>query len=166
MTPLVLYLLCGVAIAGGIGMLLTKHPIRSAMSLLLTMTSLAGVYALLHAHLVAVLQVLIYCGAIVVLIVYILMLLDVRSDDAERFRHRDMVASLAVAAAGLLGAGFTFLGLRAEAALAIDEGFGTTNGIARLLLGQYVLAFEVAGALLLAGIVGVVYLTTREGRER
>ena len=73
-----------VAIAGGLILLFAKHPIKGAMGLLVSMLALAGLFAILQAHSIAVFQVIIYAGAIMVLIIYFLMLLDIKSEDYLR----------------------------------------------------------------------------------
>lgn len=80
-----LYPLLLAAVAGGLGLVVLKNPVHGAVSLLFTMLALALSYAMLNAHLLAALQIIIYAGAIIVLVVYIIMLLDVRTDDAARW---------------------------------------------------------------------------------
>jgi len=81
-----LYAFLASALAGAVLMLVLRHPMRVALALVGTMLSLAGVYAMLGAHAVAVFQVLIYVGAVMVFMVYVIMLLDVRDDSlASRF---------------------------------------------------------------------------------
>ena len=75
---LLLYLFAGTALAAAAAMLVLRHPMRVALALVVTMLSLAGVYALLGVHVIAVFQVLIYVGAVMVFMVYVIMLLDVR----------------------------------------------------------------------------------------
>lgn len=78
-----LYFFAFVALASGLNMVIQRNPVHGALSLLATMLSLAGMYALMQAHLIAALQIIIYAGAIIILIVYIIMLLDVQSEDAK-----------------------------------------------------------------------------------
>lgn len=86
MDTLLLYLFMGSALAGAISMLVLRHPMRVALALVVTMLSLAGVYAMLGAHAIAVFQVLIYVGAVMVFMVYVIMLLDMRDpSSASRF---------------------------------------------------------------------------------
>ena len=93
LSTIMMYLLCLSAVLGGIGLVVAKHPIRGAVSLLMTMMSLAGIYALLSAHLIAVLQIIIYAGAIIILVVYVIMLLDPPgSDSAGGFRKSGLIA--------------------------------------------------------------------------
>jgi len=82
---ILMYIVFGVvAIAGGLVLLFAKHPIRGAMGLLATMVALAGMYAILQAHSIAIFQLIIYAGAIMVLIIYFIMLLDIKSEDYLR----------------------------------------------------------------------------------
>jgi NADH-quinone oxidoreductase subunit J len=92
LATIMMYLLCLSAVLGGIGLVVAKHPIHGAVSLLMSMISLAGIYALLGAHLIAALQIIIYAGAIIILVVYVIMLLDpVGSDSAGSFRKSGII---------------------------------------------------------------------------
>ena len=75
---LLLYFFAGGALLGGVLMLVARHPMRVALALIGSMLSLAGIYAVLGVHVIAVFQVLIYVGAVMVFMVYVIMLLDVR----------------------------------------------------------------------------------------
>ena len=82
---LLLYLFAGSALVGALLMLALRHPMRVALALVATMLSLAGVYALLGVHVIAIFQVLIYVGAVMVFMVYVIMLLEVREPGAARY---------------------------------------------------------------------------------
>jgi NADH-quinone oxidoreductase subunit J len=98
-----LYVFCLLACAGGLAMVMLRDAVHSSLALLFVMLNLAATYALMQAHLVAALQVIIYGGAIIILIVYIIMLLDVRSEDAQRhWRTSWMIALPTVLLFGLL----------------------------------------------------------------
>lgn len=84
MDTLLLYVFMASALAGAISMLVLRHPMRVALALVVTMLSLAGVYAMLGAHAIAVFQVLIYVGAVMVFMVYVIMLLDLRDPSSAR----------------------------------------------------------------------------------
>lgn len=171
-----MYLFLAAAVAGGVGMLALRHPIHAAVSLLCTMLCLAAAYAMLGAHLMAAFQVIIYAGAIMVLVVYIIMLLDLGSDDARAFRSVRWFVGIPAAtvlvsvlarlawhrAAGTEPRPGLLSSIGAPVPAALPEGFGTVASIGRELLGRYVVPFEVTSVLLLAGIVGAVYLTGRD----
>jgi len=88
------YVFVLLALGGGVAMVLQRNAVHGALSLLFSMLNLAAVYALLQAHLIAALQIIIYAGAIVILIVYIIMLLDVGSEDAQRAFRKPALYSL------------------------------------------------------------------------
>ena len=96
MATAMLYLLLVLAVVGGLAMVVQRNPIHAALSLLGSMLCLAAVYALLQAHLLAALQVIIYAGAIVILIVYIIMLLQIGTDDVAVAFRRPWLWSLPV----------------------------------------------------------------------
>ncbi|GEM_PF-71539 len=203
-TTAMLYLMCALAVLGGLGTVVLKHPVHAALSLLGTMLALGGAYALFQAHLLAALQIIIYAGAIIILVVYVIMLLDLRADGGFWIRLGGIVAVPALGLFVLLCLKL-FMSVPATAAPALagddrspcaagevcetscvdlkdndadgltdcsdpdcqshDTCFGTTKAVGAQLLGPYVLPFEVASILLLAGIVGAVLLTGRKPRD-
>ncbi len=200
-----LYVFSGMAVAGGLGLVLCKHPIHGAISLLFSMLSLAGIYALLDAHLIAALQVIIYAGAIMILVVYIIMLLDLGSADAQTVYRKAGLMGLPLLALLLLLLGQGMISVAGDAAApplaqgpvvcppgvacetdcgdGVDQDgdnmtdcadtdcagvaicFGTVEAVGANLLGPFVLPFEIASVLLLAGIVGAILLTGRKPGE-
>jgi len=143
------------ALAGGIAMLTMRHPMRVALALVGTMLSLAGIYAMLGVHVVAVFQVLIYVGAVMVFMIYAIMLLDVRdSSFTERFSG---LLWPGVAAAALLAAAFVS-GLRQEApgVAVADSGVFGVQRFSEDFLNDYWLYFELTSILLLAAVVAAI----------
>ena len=116
LATIMMYVFCVFAVAGGVGLVIAKHPIHGAISLLLSMLCLAGVYALLGAHLIAALQIIIYAGAIIILVVYVIMLLDVVGSDSVGFYRKTGLVALPLLAvlALLLAQGVTGIGGSAE----------------------------------------------------
>lgn len=138
-----------------------KSPISSAMALVATFFFLAGIYVLLWAHTVAVLQVLVYAGAIMVLFLFVIMLLNL--GEATATGPRVTVARVAggAAAAGLLGVLVTALwripsGSSFTGSQAVSQGFGTLAVIGQTIFTQWLLPFEAVSLLLLVGMVGAV----------
>jgi NADH-quinone oxidoreductase subunit J len=140
-----------------------RNPVHAAMSLVACFFFLAGVYLLLSAHLIAILQVMVYAGAVMVLFVFVIMLLNLRDEELGkgRFTLWKGIGALAVAgAAGLI----VFRALRDVYAgpvrdLAIEQlptGFGTVKSVGRALYLFSVLPFEVTSLLLTVAIVGAV----------
>jgi NADH-quinone oxidoreductase subunit J len=138
------------AVAGAVGMLLLRHPMRVALALIGTMLSLAAIYAQLGLHVIAVFQVLVYVGAVMVFMVYAIMLLDTRDRSfTERFSP---LAAAGVAGLVLLG-GVLLAGAFGSAPLTAttppDEGLFTIGVFARIFMDQYWLYFALTAVLLL-----------------
>ncbi len=158
----VFYVLAALAVASAIGMVLNlRNTVAGAMCLVVTMISLAGIYVVLEAHLVAVLQIMVYAGAILVLFLFVVMLLNLRSDSFSPARSKvARIAGVIVGAGALAG----FLGLLPGSLPAVADvppSFGTYREVGLSLYRTYVVAFEVASLLLLAAIVGAVVLAKR-----
>jgi NADH-quinone oxidoreductase subunit J len=156
------YVFAALAVGGALGMVLNvRNTVSGAMSLVLTMVSLGGVYVLLEAYLVGVLQILVYAGAIVVLFLFVVMLLNLRSE-AFGPERQGLVKVVGVAAVAVLLAEFVWLlpGTFGPAA-ALPEGFGGYRALGLALFTDWLLAFEVTALLLLAAMVGAVVLAKR-----
>ena len=156
------YLFAALAVAGALGMVLNvRNTVAGAMSLVLTMVALGGVYVILEAYLVGVLQILVYAGAIVVLFLFVVMLLNLRGEEfgPERLGFTKV---LGVAVVGVLLAEFLWLlpGTFGPAA-AVPEGFGGYRALGLSLFTDWLLALEVTSLLLLAAMVGAVVLAKR-----
>jgi NADH-quinone oxidoreductase subunit J len=157
------YLFAALAVAGALGMVLNvRNTVAGAMSLVLTMVSLGGVYVLLEAYLVGVLQILVYAGAIVVLFLFVVMLLNLRGEEFGRERAT-FAKILGVAVVGVLLVEFLWLlpGSFGPAAV-LPEGFGGYRAVGLSLFTDWLLAFEVTSLLLLAAMVGAVVLAKRK----
>jgi NADH-quinone oxidoreductase subunit J len=134
-----------------------KNPMSSAMCLILTFFAVAGLFVLLSAHLLAALQILVYAGAIMVLILFVIMLLDLKDENIVKERWTPAKVLAIAAAAGLV---LIFRGIpRTQATFPeLPSGFGSIERIAGLLYSRYALPLEIAGLLLLIAIVGVVII--------
>lgn len=140
-----------------------RNPVYSALGLVTTLFLLAVLFVGLDAHLVAVLQIIVYAGAIVVLFLFVIMLLNLQVE--QRAASGAAIAGVA-AAGGLLLGGFVLDALRRAPALtlpAVDPGFGGTAPLARRLFTHYLLPFELTSVLLLVAIVGAVVIGKRRG---
>ncbi len=160
---LLLYFFAAAALAGGVLMLVARHPMRVALALISSMVSLAGIYAILGVHVIAVFQVLIYVGAVMVFMVYVIMLLDVRDPSFLERYGRALVPSVAVA--GVLATALGAAVSRGRIATAADimhvqpEGAPSAFGVQPFsveFLNQYWLHFELTSVLLLAAVVAAI----------
>jgi NADH-quinone oxidoreductase subunit J len=145
-----------IAVAGSVGVILARNPVHGAMSLVGSFFALAGLFLMLEAQLVAALQILVYAGAIMVLFLFVIMLLNLGPKDlgAARFGLGKGVGIAAAAAT----AGFLMkVVAHVEApSAATSADFGTVAGVGRLLYTSYTLPFEVVSLLLLTAIVAAV----------
>lgn len=159
---LVLFLLLSLLTVGGALLVVArKSPVDSAMFLLLTMLSLAGHYMMLDAPFLAAVQVVVYAGAVVVLFLFVVMLLNLRRETLMartmppgRWRYALAGALLMVALSGLFRAGAGWLKIRGGAE-------GTVDAVGLELFQRWVYPFELVAVLLLAAIVGAVALTRK-----
>ena len=155
------FILAGAALVSGVLVVFQTHPLRSALWLIVNFFAVAGIYLLAHAEFIAAIQVLVYAGAIMVLFLFVIMLLNLREPEAATPQPRHglkmLGISLAVGTGMLLVYAFSKVTLPA-AKVAAPTGLGNTETIARLLFTDYLLPFEVTSVLLLVAIVGAVIL--------
>jgi len=162
----VLFIVFGlICVAGAVNLLVQRHPINSALSLVVVMASLALIYLLLGAEFVAAIQVIVYAGAIMVLFVFVIMLLNAGAE--QRTRGSRIALFVGVPGVAVLGGAVAWLLIHSSGQLgsvAISPSdFGETHSIARLLFRDFLLPFEVTSVLILIAIMGAVVLGKREG---
>ena len=145
----------------------STNPVTSAMFLVLTIASLAGLFVLLHAFFLAAVQILVYAGAVMVLFLFVIMLLDLPAEERRKVKTAGIVLGLIsvgsiliIALQSLLpsGAG-TASPVSNEATPTLE---GSTIPLGRLLFTRYLLPFEIVSVLLLVAMVGVILLSKRE----
>jgi NADH-quinone oxidoreductase subunit J len=153
----------GFCLAGAINLLLQSHPINSALSLIVVMTSLAVLYLLLGAEFLAAAQVIVYAGAIMVLFTFVVMLLNAgREERTMGSRTARAVGFPAVVA--ILGVLATVI-LRAQGlgVAALRDGITSTEELSKVLFTELLLPFEVTSVLILIAILGAVALARGDG---
>lgn len=153
------------AILSGLMVITRQSPIASALSLVVCFFCLAADYVLLDAHFVAVIQLLVYAGAIMVLFIFVIMLLNLRSDEEGVILQLGRRALMGASAAGLLGvgmlAGLAQLHRPMEGEVPAD--YGTIFHVGTAMFGStYLLPFELVSALLTVAMVGAVVLAKKE----
>ncbi|MBI4083615.1 MAG: NADH-quinone oxidoreductase subunit J [Candidatus Lambdaproteobacteria bacterium] len=163
------YLFAAAAVLGALGVLLLRNPVYCALSLVATMSALGGVFILLNQEFVAAIQILIYAGAIMVLFLFVIMLLNLRSD--EQFIARwnpGKVVGIAMALVilaqlvGVFTSASATLGPAGEYPAERIAKEGAVEIVGGLLVTQYVLPFEVASILLMVAIIGAVVIAKRQ----
>ncbi|HXX27663.1 MAG TPA: NADH-quinone oxidoreductase subunit J [Terriglobales bacterium] len=166
MLHLLLFLVFGCACgAGAINLLVQRHPINSALSLVVVMGSLAGEYLLLGAEFVAAIQVIVYAGAIMVLFVFVIMLLNA----GEEERTSGSRVALVLGVPGMLIGAVLVAWLLVERSSTVTVAAGALPGdpqtIGWLLFHDYLLPFEVTSILVLIAIMGAVALASPPGMD-
>ncbi len=145
-----------IALAGAIGTIAAGRPLRAAMSLLVTIIALAGLYLTLHAQMLAAIQLLVYAGAIVVLFVFVIMLLG-PSASTESSPSTLVVRMLSLVGMTMFTStvAFSFVGVASEW-VALPEAFGTVEGVGMELYTKVLVPFEIVSFTLTTAVVGAV----------
>jgi NADH-quinone oxidoreductase subunit J len=156
-----LTLLCGFLVVANP---FTRNPVTSAMFLVTTIVCMAGLFVLLHAFFLAAVQILVYAGAVIVLFLFVIMLLDLQEEEHRKIRKAGLIAGVvAVGAIFFIFFRVFALGdprLGAELAPAMIE--GSTPALGRILFTRYLLPFEILSVLLLVAMVGVILLSKKD----
>lgn len=153
-----LTLLCGFLVVANP---FTRNPVTSAMFLVLTIISMAGLFVLLHAFFLAAVQILVYAGAVMVLFLFVIMLMDLKEEARRHFKTFGVVTGV-VSVGALLA-----VAVRAIVTSGVGAGLqpqteGATAPLGKLLFTQYLLPFEIVSVLLLVAMVGVILLSKKD----
>ena len=138
----------------------SRNPVTSAMFLVLTIISMAGLFVLLHAFFLAAVQILVYAGAVIVLFLFVIMLLDLKAEAMRKIKFYGILAG--IVSVGAILAIF----LKSLRATPLNTGSppvveGGTEPLGKLLFTGYVLPFEVVSILLLVAMIGVILLSKK-----
>jgi len=140
----------------------SRNPVTSAMFLVLTIVSLAGLFVLLHAFFLAAVQVLVYAGAVMVLFLFVIMLLDFKEEELRKLNRFGVAAGAVSVAAIALIFIQAILASRPAANLPPPTLEGATQPLGRILFTDYLLPFEILSVLLLVAMVGVILLSKKD----
>ncbi len=140
----------------------SRNPVTSAMFLVLTIVSMAGLFVLLHAFFLAAVQVLVYAGAVVVLFLFVIMLLDLKEEERRKVKKLGLVVSL-VSISAIIGIFLkSLLATQPGKDLPAPTAEGATIPLGKLLFTNYLLPFEIVSLLLLVAMVGVILLSKKD----
>jgi NADH-quinone oxidoreductase subunit J len=158
-------ILAVVAVAAGLGVIAQRSAVRSALFLLVNFCCLAGLYILLNAQFVAVVQVIIYAGAIVVLFLFVVMLLGVeRAEETPDLRRYQWIAGLLLGVLLLAGIIWALIPAQAEAVPALVRA-DNVRQLGQALLTRFAIPFELTSVVLLVAIVGALVLAKKRLQE-
>ena len=164
---LILFLtFAGFCLGGAINLLLQTHPINSALSLIVVMTSLAVLYLLLGAEFLAAAQIIVYSGAIMVLFVFVVMLLNAGREERTLGSRAALALGFPAVAAILAVLAALILHIQGLGGASMSQGITTTEDLSRVLFHELLLPFEVTSVLILIAILGAVALARLGNGER
>ena len=152
-----LTLLCAVLV---IANPFSRSPVTSAMFLVLTIISMSGLFVLLHAFFLAAVQILVYAGAVMVLFLFVIMLLDLKEEARRKIKFFGFIAGI-IAVGGIVSAFLKSLA-DVKAGSAEPKLEGDTIALGKLLFTQYTLPFEIVSVLLLVAMIGVILLSKKK----
>ena len=160
----VFLVLAAAAVAGAVSLILQRHPIHSALSLIAVMVALAGLYLLQGAEFIAAVQIIVYGGAIMVLFVFVIMLLNAveeeRTNASRMARYVGVPLGIAFLIEVAYGIGRATMHMAPPA-----QGAVSTSALSNLLFREYVLPFELTSFLILIALLGALVLARRENSD-
>lgn len=161
-TLVVFFVLAALAVLGAVNLIIQKHPIHSALSLIVVMVALAGLYLLMGAEFVAAVQIIVYGGAVMVLFVFVIMLLNAGEEEHTNFSKLASYAGvpLAVGLGGIIAAALLRGGGHMDAAT--DGTLTSTRALSMSIFSDFVFPFELTSFLILVAILGAIVLAQRE----
>ena len=158
------YLLAGLAVGSGVLVITRKNPVHSALALILTLLSLAGLYLMLYAPFVAGVQIILYVGGIMVLFLFVIMLVNLERSQKEKQFNQQWIAGVLAALA--LGGLFVAIYVKGHDLFPtpplnpLPEAQNTQN-VGEMLYSNYMFPFEIASLLLLVAIIGAVVMAKK-----
>jgi len=156
---IIFFVLAAIAVLGAASLIFQRHPIHSALSLIVVMVALAGLYLLMGADFVAAVQIIVYGGAIMVLFIFVIMLLNAGIEERTNASQMARFAGipLTVALLGILAVAIFRSQIASQPAQLAD-----THKISLMLFREFVYPFELTSFLILVAILGALVLAQRE----
>ena len=160
---IVFFVLAAIAVLGAVSLIVQRHPIHSALSLIVVMVALAGLYLLQGSEFVAAVQIIVYGGAIMVLFIFVIMLLNAGEEEHTNFSKLANIAGipLAVAISGFIAAAILHSG-QPLPSTAAEGTLTSTKTLSMMLFRDFVYPFELTSFLILVAILGAIVLAQRE----
>jgi NADH-quinone oxidoreductase subunit J len=157
----VFLVLAAFTVAGAVSLILQRHPIHSALSLIVVMVSLAGLYLLQGAEFVAAVQIIVYAGAIMVLFVFVIMLLNAGEEERTNVSRLARYVGVPLGVVFLVEVAYWIGRVTAHLGSAPPEAVSTRD-LSTLLFREYVFPFELTSFLILIALLGALVLARRE----
>jgi NADH-quinone oxidoreductase subunit J len=160
-SALAFYYLAAVTIVSGVLTITLRSPVHCGLALVAMLVHMAGFFVLLNAEFIAAVQVIVYAGAILVLYLFVIMLLNLKTDERvfhKRYIGIGLITIAIIAQAAVLILRSPYAGLTGDATPDVIQGVGHTKAIGIVMFRDYILPFELIGIYLLAAIVGAIVL--------
>ncbi len=167
LTTVLFYVLAAILVTASVRVVTARNPVHAALFLVLAFFNASGIWMLLRAEFLAITLVLVYVGAVMVLFLFVVMMLDINVDVLRAGFRRNLPVALVVGAVVIVEMAFvlyTALGANPVAAPALPADSNNTRELGRLVYTDYVFPFEIAAVLLLVAIIAAIALTLR-GRK-
>jgi len=168
-TTVLFYLFAAVTVFAALRVISSRNPVHSALFLVLTFCSAAGIWMLLQAEFLAITLVLVYVGAVMVLFLFVVMMLDINLDSVRRGFWMNLPVALFVGVVVVLELAavliHSFGAVKASDAPKLPADYSNTKALGSLLYTEYVWAFEIAAVILLVAIVSAIALTLRRRKD-
>ncbi len=163
------WVFAALSVFSAIRVVTARNPVHSALFLVLTFFTMAGIWMLLRAEFLAITLVLVYVGAVMVLFLFVVMMLDINLDQMRQGFWRNLPVALFVGVAIVLELAivlaYTFSGVAGEAAPALPADYSNTRVLGSLIYTDYVYPFEIASVLLLVAMIAAIALTLRKRKD-
>jgi len=163
--PLILFFLCALlAVGGAAALILAREPIHSALALILVMVSLAVLYLLLGAPFVAAVQIIVYAGAVMVLFVFVIMLLNMGAEEHTDFSKIAKFAGVPLGFVLILWTGHWLFHSQAASAMGTGAAMepSSTRELSKQLFQQFLFPFEATSILILIALLGALVMARKE----
>lgn len=159
------FLLSLIGIVSVIAMILSKNPAYSALFLIVTLVSTAGLFGLMQAPFIAIVQVIIYAGAIMVLFIFVIMMIDIKEGLPPEKKKRIRIPAAVV---GIILAVELFIALKSALftkAPLVQENIGNPAAIGEILFTKYLYPFEITSVLIIGAMVGAIVLVKKSDKK-
>jgi len=163
--PFILFALCALlAVGGALALIFAREPIHSALALILVMVSLAVLYLLLGAPFVAAVQIIVYAGAVMVLFVFVIMLLNMGAEEHTNFSKIAKFAAWPLGLVLIVWSGYWLFHSRAASAVGTGAAMvpSSTRELSKQLFQQYLFPFEATSILILIALLGALVMARKE----
>ncbi len=165
MELILFYLFAGVVVSSALLVVFFRNPLSSALALVAALFGVAALFVLLHAYFLAAIQVLVYAGAVMVLFIFIIMMMNLDLTTLRKIHYSFTGIVGALFGSYLAAILILRLGYFSEAARATPEDYGSIASIGKLLFTDYQVPFEMTSLLLLVAIIGAVMLAKKEAKH-